>query len=58
MYAVDIVEKYVKENGYAGLRSLENGCSCRIGEDFADCDYFGRWREPMNADGTCAGREE
>jgi hypothetical protein len=57
MCADDIVKKYLEENGYAGLRSSENDCSCRLGEDFADCDYFSRYCEPMKADGTYAEEE-
>jgi hypothetical protein len=43
MYAYEIVEKYLRKNGYAGLKSYDNDCSCCLDKDYAECDYFGSY---------------
>jgi hypothetical protein len=58
MYADDIVKKYLEENGYAGLKSSEYDCVCFLGRDYADCDYFGHWCEPVRIDGKTDGETE
>ncbi|MDR2049680.1 MAG: hypothetical protein LBP69_09535 [Treponema sp.] len=54
MHTYEIVEKYLRENGYAGLKNCDNDCSCFLDKDYADCDYFGGYYycHPMRADGT------
>jgi hypothetical protein len=58
MYAYKIVETYLRENGYAGLKNCDNGCSCLLGRDYADCDYFGAYCEGMYDDGTVDDDDE
>jgi hypothetical protein len=58
MYAYEIVEKYLREKGYAGLKSYDNDCSCCLDKDYAECDYFGSYCRAMMADGTTGEEEE
>jgi hypothetical protein len=58
MYTYEIVEKYLRKNGYAGLKSCDNGCSCFLDKDYADCDYFDAFCEPIKSDGTTEEDEE
>lgn len=37
MNAIEIIEKYLKENGYDGL--YRTGCGCMIGELFPCANY-------------------
>lgn len=38
---MDIVRKYIDDNGYDGLINPDDGCSCDKDKLFPCCEYFG-----------------
>lgn len=41
MTVKEIVEKWLKDNGYDGLWSENGECGCALGENFMGCDCTG-----------------
>jgi len=62
MTVIEIIEKYLKENGYDGLYNERYECGCEIG-DLAPCGEIGTdckagYKRPCEEYGWCIGEKK